>query len=78
MIIIIDDSADVSIFYVSTEEEEKGNEKNKEIETVLFELTDTALYAALTNPENNSEYYIKRYSKLHLNIISPPPETFFL
>ena len=74
IILIIDDSADVSIFYASSEEEEKGSEKNKEIEVLFFDLNNTDLDFASSEVENNLGYYFKNYPKPHLNLIFPPPE----
>ncbi|MDA9069665.1 hypothetical protein N9K07_02815 [Arenitalea sp.] len=74
IILIIDDSADVSIFYSSSEEEEKGSEKNKEIELLFFDLNNSYLDFASSEVENNLRYYFKNYPKPHLNLISPPPE----
>ena len=74
IILIIDDSADVSIFYSSSEEEEKGSEKNKEIELLFFDLNNSYLDFASSEVENNLGYYFKNYPKPHLNLISPPPE----
>ena len=74
IILIIDDSADVSIFYSSSEEEEKGSEKNKEIELLFFDLNNSDLDFASSEVENNLGYYFKNYPKPHLNLISPPPE----
>ena len=74
IILIIDDSADVSIFYSSSEEEEKGSEKNKEIELLFFDLNNSDIDFASSEVENNLGYYFKNYPKPHLNLISPPPE----
>ena len=34
IIAMMDDSADISVFYASSEEEEKGIDKNKEVEVM--------------------------------------------
>lgn len=70
----IDDSIDVSVFYTSAEEEEKGNEKNKDMEKVFCEGPHPDPVFSRFNPENELEYFFKAYPKPHLNIISPPPE----
>ncbi len=76
---LIDDSADVSMFYTASEEEEKkGSEKDKEIEILLFDLHNNELDAVSSNEENNLRYYFKKYPKPHLNLISPPPELHIL
>ncbi len=75
ILIVIDDSIDVSFFYdISDEEEEKGNEKNKEIE-VLFENFNSDIIVFLTSKtEINLGHGFKTYPKPHLNLISPPPD----
>ena len=74
VITLVDNSVDISFFYASSEEEEKGSEKNKEKELLFFELSNTDLDFVLYEAENNLRYYFKNYPKPHLNLISPPPE----
>jgi len=69
IIVAIDDSVDVSIFYTVTEEENENikltfsdNDLNK-IEYIFF-----------TDINDSLGYYFKNYPKPHLNLISPPPE----
>lgn len=69
IIIAIDDSIDVSIFYSITEEEEKETIKVFPINE-LHE--DDHLLTSGTN--DNLGYFFKNYLKPHLNIISPPPD----
>jgi hypothetical protein len=79
MINLVDDTVDISIFYTtSSPEEEKGLEKNKEIE-ILFSLSmiSDLDFSSIEN-ENNLGYYFKNYPKPHLNLISPPPESHIL
>ena len=78
VITLVDDSADVSMFYAASEEEEKGGEKDKEVEVLFFELHNNELDVASLNGENNLRYYFKKYPIPHLNIISPPPELHIL
>ncbi|WP_299223079.1 hypothetical protein [uncultured Psychroserpens sp.] len=75
IIIAIDDTADVSYFYSTTEEEEnKSDEKNKEIDVLLSE-SNTGLESwFILNTDNHMAYRFKNYPKPHLNLISPPPE----
>jgi len=74
IIVMIDDSIDISCFYISEEEEEKGSEKNKDQDVIFSEYIITENYQALNKEKNNLIYYFKEYSKPHLNLISPPPE----
>jgi len=69
IIIAIDDTADVSIFYNVAEEE-------NEILKLPFPESDcNDLYKVFfTDANEYLGYYFKNYPKPHLNIISPPPE----
>ncbi|WP_298531775.1 hypothetical protein [uncultured Algibacter sp.] len=78
VIMIIDDSVDVSMFYSSTEEEEKSHEKNKDKELLLFDFSKALSDLDLNETENNLVYFFKKYPKPHLNLISPPPELFIV
>lgn len=72
ILIIVNDTPDVSILF-SSEEEEK-EEKHLDIE-VLFSITQTN-NSDLTNTfsEMRLDYFDKKYTKPNLNIISPPPD----
>jgi hypothetical protein len=74
VISMIDNSIDMSLFYASAEDEEKGNEKNLDIEVLTCQFNDSDLDIALLKSENSSWYYFKKYPKPHLNLISPPPD----
>ncbi|WGD35948.1 hypothetical protein [Olleya sp. YS] len=70
IIIAMDDSVDISVFYsLSEEEEEIKNIKLissfEDLECDFSEFSNYDLYLG---------YYYKTYPKPHLNIISPPPE----
>lgn len=69
IIIAIDDSVDVSIFYSITEEEEKETLK-------VFPMGESNEedYFLTSNSNDNLGYFFKNYLKPHLNIISPPPD----
>nr|WP_321228976.1 hypothetical protein [uncultured Psychroserpens sp.] len=69
IIIAIDDSVDVSIFYSITEEEEKETLKV----FPMNELNEED-YFLTSNSNDNLGYFFKNYLKPHLNIISPPPD----
>jgi hypothetical protein len=78
IITLIDDSADISVFYASSEDEEKGTDKNKEIEVLFLEIENPQFNVTLLKSENNLGYCFKNYPKPHLNLISPPPELHIL
>ena len=74
IISMVDSSIDVSILFASSEEEESGNEKPLNIEFIITKtISDIMGIKDLTN-SNNTSYFFKKYSKPHLNLISPPPE----
>ena len=74
-IIVIDSSADVSMFYNFTEEkEEKVNEKNIEIESLLDEVNGKEIVFTVKTVKNNIDFFLKKYSKPHLRFTSPPPD----
>ena len=74
IIFMVDDSVDISLIYASAEEEEKGHEKNQNIEVFTPQFNDNDSDMSSLDNENNSRYYFKNYPKPHLNLISPPPD----
>ncbi|MCF8273917.1 MAG: hypothetical protein K9I95_08795 [Flavobacteriaceae bacterium] len=70
IISMVDDSFDTSIFYSVTEEEEKIGHIKVLLNTHASSEVDFSLLKTL----NTKEYFFKKYSKPHLNLISPPPE----
>lgn len=74
IIVLIDDSIDVSIFYSVSDEEEKECEKNKDIEKVFFDSPYPETVFSCLNSENELEFILNTYSKPHLGIIFPPPK----
>lgn len=72
IIIAIDDSVDISIFYSIAEEE---TSKIKIQSPQDFNHTNNIL--ALDNLDDIA-YFFKKYPKPHLNLISPPPENYIL
>jgi len=78
VITLVDDSADVSMFFANSEEEEKGSEKDKEVEVLFFELHNNEIDLVSSNQESNLEYFFKKYPKPHLNLILPPPDQIIL
>ncbi|MGY0407616.1 MAG: hypothetical protein ACWIPJ_04575 [Polaribacter sp.] len=69
---IVDEAVDVSILFSTSEEKEKG--KHVDID-ILFSMTQTNNFDLVFSfSERNLEYFDKKYTKPHINIISPPPE----
>jgi hypothetical protein len=76
---LVDDSVDISIFYTtSSPEEDKGIEKNNNIEVFFTSLFMSDLDFSSKENKNNLGFYFKNYSKTLLNLISPPPESIIL
>lgn len=70
VILSIDDSADVSIFYSITEEEE-----NEKLQLVIEDISSNNDDLFLDDNQSKIDAYTyKTYAKPHLNLISPPPE----
>ncbi|NJX16119.1 hypothetical protein [Tamlana crocina] len=78
LVTVLDDSADVSVFFNASEEEEKGNKKNVEKELLFNESKETDLDISLFEEELDLEYYLKKYPDPLLKLISPPPKSFIL
>ena len=78
VIIMVDDSIDVSMAFSTSEEEEKGNEKHLDIEILFSKLKTNESDIVVAYSKNNLGYYYKQYPKPHLNLISPPPEQHIL
>lgn len=75
ILVLVDNSIDMSfLMNVSEEEEEKGNGENKELEVFVSNTPLDSDHFSSSEIENNVGYTYKKYSKPHLNLISPPPE----
>jgi hypothetical protein len=75
ILVLVDNSIDISfLMNVSEEEEEKGKGKNKELEVFVSTTSLGSDQFSSSETEDNVEYTYKKYSKPHLNLISPPPE----
>lgn len=73
IIVVIDDSIDISVLYSLAEEEES---KNLEVFTSENdEDGESMLCSAILE---DSGYYFNKYPKPHLNLIVPPPEPIVL
>ena len=79
VIAIVDDSIDISFFYASSGEgEDKGLEKNNDLEVLFSELKMGETDFVSKKTENRTWYFFKNYQKPHLNLLSPPPEIHIL
>lgn len=73
VMMVLDDSTDVSIFYDASEEEKDQDKK----EFILLAVKKSLLIDANDFEESNLEYYFKSYKKPHIKLTSPPPKLGF-
>ncbi|WP_372935517.1 hypothetical protein [Seonamhaeicola sp.] len=78
IIVLVDDSVDISTYYTISEEEEKTNKASADKNVFFSELSDDVVEIVSNNSKNYSGYYFKKYQKPHLNLISPPPDFYIL
>ncbi|AUC74542.1 MULTISPECIES: hypothetical protein [unclassified Olleya] len=71
IIVVMDDSVDVSVFYSLSEEEEE-EQTNLNLSFVLENLEDG--FVETSKKTDNLGYYFKNYPKPHQNLLFPPPE----
>ena len=70
IIVVIDDSIDISVLYSLSEEEEETNN----LKLVVSEIDeDTSSYLVSLKSEKMG-YHFKKYPKPYINLIIPPPE----
>lgn len=74
VLMIVDDTIDISIYYSTSEEEERGKEKQIDKEILFSNLKTNESGLIFNSSNNNLNYCFKNYTKPHLNLISPPPE----
>ena len=70
---MVDDSVDISMFFSTSEEEEKETKSLEDLK-ILFSESNASIHSVLPKPNNVFRYQYKKYTKPHLNLISPPPE----
>jgi hypothetical protein len=77
VIVVLDDSTDVSIFYNTSEEEkDKSQEKNIDKEFVSFLVKASIKITDKDFKESSLHYYLKSYQKPHIELSFPPPKMF--
>lgn len=76
IIVVFDNAIDTSVFYSLAEEEENNNVK-KVVSPFALQNNDVFTNFKFKN-ECYFSYQFKNYPKLHLNLISPPPEQIIL
>lgn len=79
LVVLVDDSFDISLVYDITEEEENKGKEQDAIKNTLFshygELVASTTYSVNSFPQ---AYLFKTYTTPHLNLISPPPDFYLL
>ncbi len=80
ILIIVDETTDISVVFSSSEEEEEetGYEKNVDFQVLFPHLKSDNTYLVFNSTLNSLGYFDKKYTKPHLNIISPPPDFYIL
>lgn len=78
VLVIVDDIIDTSISFSISENGEMECEKDLDIEFLLFynQVIDSDF--VFKTSECGLVYFYKKYTKPHLNIISPPPDYYIL
>lgn len=77
IISILDKDLDVSMFYSLAEEEEEENSKES-VKLISFELNahnDISYVFSFSEIDNSFIFYLKTYSQLYLENVSPPPKS---
>ncbi len=75
IIVVVDNTIDISFVYdISEEEEEIGSEHSKELEKVVVDFGIEVIGIKTTEDLEDLRYTFKSYKKPHLNLICPPPE----
>lgn len=74
VIAMVNDSADISLFFSMAEEEEHGQGKSKNVQDIILENLDNEDFVNLKEEKIHLSYYVRNYSKPYLNLISPPPK----
>ena len=72
ILVMVDDTIDISIVFSTSEEEESS--KHLDIKVLFLKVKTNESDLVYISAENNLGYYNKKYPKPHLNHILPPPE----
>lgn len=74
LLVAVNDSVDVSVYFGSAEEEEQEKENEKTFELIILDSRNLERQNYLSFGDENIAYFYKTYPKPHLNLISPPPD----
>jgi len=74
IISLVDDDVDIAFLMDTNEEESKEGETSKEKEIKIIEVNNLSNSLADESSTENNTIYLKRYTTVYLNLLSPPPE----
>ena len=74
IISLVDKDVEIIFFMDFNEEESKEKESSKDSDIKILDLINTNLAFDDYNSDTLAGYYLKKYAKAYLNILSPPPE----
>jgi len=71
---LLDENSDVIVLMDMGEEESKEKKPSKDAEPKIIQVCTTHLSLCGLKLSTARSFYLKKYAKPYLNIISPPPE----
>jgi pyridoxine 5'-phosphate synthase PdxJ len=71
---VLNTDIDISLFIDTNEEESKEGEASKEKDVKIIELNILHNSLTDTTSSENNTIYLKKYTSVYLNLLSPPPE----
>ena len=74
IISLVDEDVVITFLIDTNEEESKEGEVSKEKETKIIEVNYLGNSLADVMSSENNTIYLKRYTSVYLNLLSPPPE----
>ena len=74
IISLVDRDVDIAFLMDINEEESKEGETSKEKEIKIIEVNNLSNSLADATSSENNTIYLKRYTSVYLNLLSPPPE----
>ena len=74
VVILVDDSIDISFLYNSSEEEEQDHEMDENVKIFIAQENTTKLEFLNIRLEKSSGFFNPNYPKHYLNTVFPPPQ----
>ena len=75
VVILVDDSIDISFLYNSSEEEEQEHEIDENVKIFMAQENIIKLEFINVRTEKTSGFFKMNYPKPYINIVFPPPQT---